>query len=160
MRVQIELSVDFGQPIRLSEMAKHKRALLVRGIYFITEGEPEKVLDPVGETVVYIGKAIKQTVHGRCLRHVQSVTDSRSKTGNPLSGPGHSFKAYREGIGRDPSRLWVTPGVMAVGVPYAISCAEEYLLHQYWLKHGRYPWCNSAGQVRHAEPDLAPDAVT
>jgi len=151
MRVQIELCVDFGQPVRLSEIDAHKQSLLVHGVYIIAEGGPKgKTIDPTLEEVVYIGKAIKQTVHGRCVRHVQSVKDARSRSGKPLSEPGFSFKSYRERINRDPSRLWVTPGVMCVDIPYAISCAEEYLLHQYRLLHGRYPWCNSAGQEKDA----------
>ncbi len=159
MRVQTELSVDFGKPVLLSEIAQHKQSLLVHGIYVITEGSPGQELDPVAENVVYIGKAIKQSVYGRCYRHVQSVTDARSKTGNPLSGPGHSFKLYRERIDFDPSRLWVTPGAMEVDIPYAISCAEEYLLHQYHLEHGRYPWCNSAGQARQPEQLSRPAGI-
>ncbi len=148
MRVQIEFNADFRPPVQLSEIKRRKGSLLVHGIYVITEGRPGKVLDPCAENVVYVGKAIKQTVYGRCYRHVQSVTDARSNSGNPLSGPGHSFKRYREKINFDPSRLWVAPGVMSVDIPYAISGAEEYLLHEYRLKHGRYPWCNSAGQQR------------
>jgi len=161
MRVQIELAVDFGQPVRLSEIATHRRQLLVHGVYVITEGKPSgKLLDPSTAEVVYIGKAIKQTVHGRCVRHVQSVLDARSsKSGKPLSGPGHSFKKYRERIKFDPSVLWVTPDVMATDLPYAISCAEEYLLHHYLLKHSRYPWCNSAGQEKHAVPGTSSPAT-
>lgn len=151
MYVRIPIRIDFREPVRLSEIALHKPALLVRGVYILTEGKPKaKVFDTTSVAVVCIGKAIRETIFSRCQKHLWSVQDARLSNGRPRSGPGHSFKWYREQISKDASLLWLTPGVMREERPYEISCAEEYLLHQYRQKHGRYPWCNSAGQQRHA----------
>lgn len=150
MELWIQLDIRFGDAVRLSAIKRHRDYLSVHGIYVITEGRPQlEPFDPFDERVVYFGKAIKQTVYGRCTRHRQSVTDARSSTGRPLSDPGYSFRQYRKRINYDPSLLWVVPGIMCTKRPYAISCAEEYLLEQYKDRYGRYPWCNSAGQVKH-----------
>lgn len=149
MRIQVELCVDFRAPVQLAEIVKHKQTLLVRGIYILTEGKPRgKGFDTTAVEIVCIGKAIRETIFSRCQKHLWSVQDARLTNGKPQTRPGHSFKNYRETIGLDASVLWLTAGVMCEDFPYAISCAEEYLLHHYNLKHGRYPWCNSAGQKR------------
>lgn len=158
MRVQVEVYVEFGQPIQLTEITRHRQALLVRGIYVLNEGKPRgKVFDTVAKRIVCIGKAIGETIFSRCQKHMWSVQDARLSNGNPRTTPGHSFRRYRETINFDASVLWLTPGVMCAEKPWAISCAEEYLLYQYKEKHGRFPECNSAGQKRQAEPGAAPD---
>ena len=99
MRVQVEICVDFGKPVRLTEIGQHKQTLMVRGIYILTEGKPRRgVFNTTSAKIVYIGKAIGETIFSRCQKHMWSVQDTRLSNGNPRTAPGHSFKRYRETI--------------------------------------------------------------
>lgn len=149
MHIQIEFFIAFGLPVRLSNIIEHKQSLLARGVYVLTEGKPRlKAFDPLTAKTICIGKAIRETIFSRCQKHLWSIQDARLSNGKPRSGPGHSFIKYRESINFDATMIWLTPGVMSEDAPYAISCAEEYLLHEFKVKHDRYPWCNSAGQAK------------
>lgn len=149
MHIQVEFSIDFGAPVRLLEIIERKQSLCAPGIYILSEGILRgKSLNTTSGKIVYIGKAIRETIFSRCQKHLWSIQDDRFTNGNPRSRPGKSFKRYRESIQFDASKIWLTPGFMCEGLPYQISCAEEYLLHQFKETNSRYPWCNSDGQAK------------
>lgn len=146
LRIQLELCIDFAPPLRLSEVETHKQKLSLRGVYLLIERLTEEAeVTPFGPSVVYIGKAIKETIFSRCRKHLWSVQDARLGTGKPRTAPGDEFKRYRESIGFNPFVLWLVPGPMSEAKPYLISCAEEYLLFEFARRHGRLPKANTAG---------------
>ncbi len=148
MRIQLELTIDFGSPIPLADVVSRRKEFPRCGVYFIVACATEKEAreaKPTDEAVVYIGKANREEMSSRCQKHLWSITDARLLSGNPRSSPGAAFKRYRESVGLSAADHWVIPGAMSDDKPYLIPCAEEYLLHEYVRTHGRLPLCNTAG---------------
>jgi hypothetical protein len=146
MRVSLKLKIDFGKPVRLSDVENHRKSFPPHGVYLLVERiSPRSKIDPLASSVIYIGKAVRETMFSRCRKHMWSVQDALLRTGRPRTAPGSGFRKYREIIGRDPSRLWAVPGEMCIDEPYLISCAEEFLLFKYKQRHGRLPFANTAG---------------
>ena len=128
----------------LPDIKSQKSALLKQGVYFLHEGEPKRTaFDPYSPSVVYIGKAIGETIFSRCHKHCAALLDERLSSGLPSMRPGKNFKAYRAVIGGSLHNLYVIPGFMSSDEPYLISCAEEYLLHKYLQRHGQRPRANT-----------------
>lgn len=146
IRKQLELQIDFGTALRLAKVIEHQQDLKIRGVYFLIESvsKPRKP-SPFDKSVVYIGKAIKETIFTRCQKHLWSVQNALLKSGNPRTRPGVDFKRYRESIAFDASCLWLVPGIVAGDQPFLISCAEEYLIYEYQRIHRRRPQANTSG---------------
>jgi hypothetical protein len=137
---RIAASVAFeavlGEPVPLSDLERHKAALLTCGVYFLHEGIPT-TFDPYSPSVVYIGKAIGETIFSRCRKHRAAIS------ADPNVRPGKRFQAYCTATKGSFHNLYVVPGFMDSRKPYLISCAEEYLLHRYATRRGEKPRANT-----------------
>jgi hypothetical protein len=128
----VSFTISLGDPVSLVKFEEYKADFLKRGVYFLHEGRPcISDFSPFSNSVVYIGKAIGETIFSRCMKHRSAFRDERLPSGKPSMRPGKNFKTYRSEIGGRLENLWVVPGFMNAEEPYLISCAEEYLLHQY-----------------------------
>jgi hypothetical protein len=146
MQIELTVRIEFRSAVNLAEIDKHKVTLGCRGVYLLIEAPIQPIHpDPFSPDVVYIGKAIKETLFSRNRKHLWTVTAATSSNGTPKTAPGEEFKRYRESINHDPSRLWIVPGVMSAEFSYLISCAEEYLLFEYKRRNKRLPKANTAG---------------
>jgi len=144
-QIDISINIDFGDFIRLDKIESHSDVLRCAGIYFLLEGRKQPTeKDPLDSMVVYIGKAIRETILSRNQKHYMSVADTRTEAGVPKTRPGKAFRQYREKIDYNPKILWVWPGRISKERPYQISCAEEYFLFEYRKTHGRSPNANTA----------------
>ena len=115
-----------------------------RTVYALREGECRaQEFEPLGHEVVYIGKAIGETVFSRCQKHLWTVTNRRDKFGKPKTNPGVRFKTFRANREFRTDGLYVFPALMAEADPYLVSCAEELLLFRYRKKHGDIPIANT-----------------
>lgn len=162
MKVDLTLAIQFNQPLCLKAWEEGHPAPLrgdKRGVYLIFHGRPPVSIDidDPAENLIYIGKAVRETVSSRCLKHYWSVTDSRAANGNARTKPGRRMKAFRELIEHDAGKLWVVAGVMDPAHPYLMSCAEELLIHRYTLRHRRLPLANTAGGLLLEPLDEAED---
>ena len=81
---------------------------------------------PHSKSIVYIGKAIRETIYSRCRKHRAALREERLPSGQRSMRPGKNFKAYRAAAGGSLEGLYVIPGFMSLSEPYLISCAEEY----------------------------------
>jgi len=134
--------VEVRPAIPLAMVPMHKE-LRVRGVYFILEGPQDGPHNPQAEHVIYIGKAIAQTIHKRGCIHLDTMTDARRANGNAKTGNSRAFKAYRTQAEFDHRRLWFVAGEMNPNKPWLISCAEGFLIHEFERRHGRKPKCNT-----------------
>lgn len=141
----VSFEITLGDPLPLADLEQYRSALIAHGIYFIQEGRPDiAAFDPYSFRVVYIGKAIGETIYSRCHKHRAALLDERSSSGKPTMRPGRNFRAYRDSVGNSPDNLWATPGYMNKDKPYLISCAEEYFLHEYAQRnHSAGPRANT-----------------
>lgn len=140
----LHLHVAFGEPTPLPDFAQRIQPLLVQGVYALRDGHCKAGdFDPLGREVVYIGKAIGETIFTRCQKHFWTVTDRRAADGKSKTNPGVRFKAFRVGRQLSANGLYVFPAPMAAADPYLISCAEELLLFRYRQAHGDIPIANT-----------------
>jgi hypothetical protein len=144
VRVRLRFTATFGEPVRLSKLAEFKPQFQRRGVYFLCEGKPPSgAFDPYSRRVIYIGKAIGETIFSRCQKHLWALRDARLSSGTPRTRPGRNFKAYRAAVAGAHDKLYVVPAFMNERHPYLISCAEEYFLHQYAEANGASPKANT-----------------
>ncbi len=132
----LTFEVSLGMPISLRNVESHRDTLLKHGVYFLHEDLPTE-FDPYSTSVIYIGKAIRETIFSRCCKHRAALR------GDPNMRPGRNFKAYclNDTVAID--KLYIVPGFMDVEPPYLISCAEEFLLYRYDHRHGMPPRANT-----------------
>ena len=133
---KVRFEAVVGDPVALADIERHKVFLLRSGVYFLHEGCP-KAFDPYSAAVVYIGKAIGETIFSRCRKHRAAIS------ADPNMRPGKNFRSYRAAIDSSAQKLFVVPAFMDVTKPYLISCAEEYLLHTYAARNGGKPRANT-----------------
>src|SRR5690606_37178135 len=136
--------VAFHPPLPLMRVREHAHVLKARGVYFILEGACDGPHNPFAAQVLYIGKAIRETIGSRGCKHLDTMTDARFSNGNPKTGNSKAFKRYRGKQEFDLRKLWFVPGVMDARTPYLISRAEGYFIHEFERRHGRKPECNTA----------------
>lgn len=144
LRVSLRFTATFGEPVRLSKLAEFKLQFQRCGVYFLREGKPpSRAFDPYSRRVVYIGKAIGETIFSRCQKHLWALKDARLSSGTPRTRPGRNFKVYRAAVVGAHEKLYVVPAFMNELRPYLISCAEEYFLYQYAQANGASPKANT-----------------
>lgn len=129
--------ISLGAPVALRSVESHRDTLSKRGVYFLHEGVPDAKFDPYSPGVIYIGKAIGETIFSRCCKHRAALR------GDPNMRPGKNFKSYRLKVRGAIGKLYVVPGFMDAESPYLISCAEEYLLYRYAQRHKKAPCANT-----------------
>jgi len=144
MRIKVKFIIGFQAPVKLTDLRNHRKELSYPGVYLIVKsnGKPSEV-SPFSKQVVYIGKAIRETIFSRNVKHLGSVMDRRLNSGRPMYAPGSRFIRFRESIKRDPSTLWVIPSL--ISQTYKIWCAEEFLLFEYRRRRGDLPVGNTKG---------------
>lgn len=134
----LTFEISLGASIPLRSVESHRETLSNRGVYFLHEGLPSDLaFDPYSASIVYIGKAIGETIFSRCCKHRAALR------GNPNMRPGKKFKTYCSNRPDAIDLLYVIPGFMDAKLPYLISCAEEFLLHRYAQRHGKVPCANT-----------------
>jgi len=93
------------------------------------------------EDTFYIGMANRETIRSRVNKHYLSITDARTKSGNPVTRPGINLKRFRESIEFNPSNIYV---LCAIVPDNNISVILEPLfVHAYKQIHGRMPAGNT-----------------
>lgn len=138
LSASLTFEISLGAPIALRDLESHRDTLWKRGVYFLHEGLPaDTTFDPYTLGVIYIGKAIGETIFSRCCKHRAALW------GEPNMRPGKNFKTYRSNVMGAIEKLYVVPGFMDAELPYLISCAEEFLLYQYAQRHGKGPCANT-----------------
>lgn len=130
--------ISLGTPIPLRSVESHRETLSKRGVYFLHKDLPaDSEFDPYSLGVIYIGKAIGETIFSRFCKHRAALR------GDPNMRPGKNFKTYCSRVPEAIDKLYVVPGFMDAESPYLISCAEEFLLHRYAQRHGKAPCANT-----------------
>ena len=138
----VNFKIEFSEPIALKLLNSHKHVLNKRGIYLLLNGLEE---DPIYEArnVFYIGKAISETIFTRAKKHVDSITMAKNRNNNPKTRPGKKFKEYSKLIGNNLNKLCIVPGYMHDCMSFEVSCAEEWLIWNYYKAHGVIPSANT-----------------
>jgi hypothetical protein len=133
----LTFEISLGAPIALRSVESHRDTLSRRGVYFLHDGVPNTTFDPYSPGVIYIGKAIGETIFSRCCKHRAALR------GDPNMRPGKNFRTYCSDVPGAIENLYVVPGFMDAESPYLISCAEELLLYRYAQRHGKAPRANT-----------------
>jgi hypothetical protein len=135
--INFELSYTIGPARSIMELKNLKES----GVYFLHEGSvAHKNFNILSTSVVYIGKAISETIQSRCAKHLRALNGEESKS----IRPGKRFKSYRDNLPKNAIRnIFVIPAFMDKSQPHLISCAEEYFLLKYLAENGRLPAANS-----------------
>jgi hypothetical protein len=90
----VSFEVTLGEPVLLSDLEAHRNELLTHGVYFLHEGVARmSAFSPYSKSIVYIGKAIGETIFSRCRKHRAALRDERLPSGQPSMRPGKNFKA-------------------------------------------------------------------
>ena len=146
MDIHLDLHIDFGPPLPLSEVEGRRHELPRHGVYFLLQdhagGNEATAFDPA---VVYIGKALGESIFSRCRKHFWDVMDARSRSRENKAVPADAFRAFGESINFDPSLVWIVAAQMDPDKPYLISFVHDYLLFEFARRHERFPLLNAAG---------------
>lgn len=135
--LNFEMSYTLGHARSILELNDLKRS----GVYFLHDGpvDPQN-FDYLSQSVVYIGKAISETIYSRCSKHLKALNRIESAS----IRPGKRFISYRDSIQKNAiENIYIIPAFMDKSKPYLISCAEEYFLHSYLAKFGDLPKANT-----------------
>jgi hypothetical protein len=138
----VNLSIQFGTAVPLEELGAHKASLNERGVYLLLYGPPEDH-PHFGKNVLYIGKAISETIFTRAQKHAYSITGALHQTGSPRTKPGKRLRAFGTRVGNLLTGLHLVPGYMSGSKSFEVSCAEEWLLWTYRQTHGAIPEANT-----------------
>lgn len=142
--VDLQLTIRFETGIPLSEFEKLPPPLKTKGVYCIREGEClAEEFNPMSKCVKYIGKAIGETIASRCQKHFWTMTNAVNSNGKPKTHPGVRFKQYREARQFNLDGLYVYAATMTDIPGYLVSCAEEFLLHNYKIENNDIPEANT-----------------
>ena len=134
----VTFEIQPGSPIALQDIECHREILQRKGVYLLREGLPtSNSFAPLSAGVIYIGKAIRETIFSRCFKHRAALR------GDPNMRPGKNFMSYRADVPNAIDKLYVIPGFMDAEPSYLISCAEEFLLHRYAQRHKKRPRANT-----------------
>ena len=142
------IQLNFIQPISLNSLKNHRNILSVKGVYFITHSINPPTIEsfsPFQQDVIYIGKAINETIYTRCQKHLVTIRNEKTTNGNPKTYPGKKFKLYRETIEFKSDNHWVIGCSIIEAIGYNISFIEEFLLHHYQKNNNMLPPANTAG---------------
>lgn len=138
--------INFREPVPLAEVAAHAHTFGTWGVYLISEGHPEAVVEGgLPKNVIYIGKGIGEGIAGRSAKHLANMTCAVNAEGRLRIKTSRAIRAYRERVGHDVNDLWFSAAPMDGVNGSVVSFAEEVLLEQYVRAHGRLPVCNTAG---------------
>jgi len=142
--MSVNIDITYLEPLDIQQMGQLLTKLKVSGIYFLVNSIRKPILsefNPYDHEVVYIGKAISETIYSRTRKHFATIRN----TPPPKTKPGKRFIKYREEQGYDASNHWVIAGVMDENKPYEISYVEEYLIAEYQrTNNGDPPRANTA----------------
>jgi len=138
----VSFRVELGAPIALDEIEDQRPMLSVHGVYFMCRGYPRR-FNPLHKTVIYIGKAIRETIFSRARKHRQGIREHLISPELRQMRPGKRYQALREALAGSSESVVLVPGYMPQAEPYLISCAEEYLLHEYLRRIGELPEGNT-----------------
>jgi hypothetical protein len=129
MDIHLELHIDFGAPMPLSEVEGCRHELPQHGVYFPLQdhagGDEATPFDPA---VVYIGKAMGESMFSRCRKHFWDIMDVRLRSRENKAVPADAFRAFGESINFDPSLVWIVAAKMDTDKPYLIAFVHDYLL--------------------------------
>jgi hypothetical protein len=143
-KLSLDINIIYEEPIDLQDVEQLRSKLKVAGIYFIIKSVSRPDLakfNPCGQGVVYIGKAISETIYSRTRKHLATIRN----TPTPKTRPGKRFKTYREEQDFNASNHWVIAGMMEKNKGFEISYAEEYLIAEYQTANeGDPPRANTA----------------
>ena len=134
----------FDTTVQLAELEKHRTLLQRSGVYVVHEKTTElQDFSPYLSTVLYIGKAIGETIYSRCRKHRLAIAEHGLGKDEAKMRPGKRFREYRASVSGQPVTLLVTAAFIAKDQPHLISCTEEYLIHSYEQQHGHKPRANT-----------------
>ena len=138
------VDATFETMVPLAELENHRKLLQRSGVYVIHEKaiEPQE-FTPYSSNVLYIGKAIGETIYSRCRKHRQAIAEHGLGKDEAKMRPGKRFQEYRARASGEPGVLLITAAFLAKDQPHLISCAEEYLTHTYEQQHGHKPRANT-----------------
>ncbi len=144
LTVPLAIELAFETTVPLAEIEGHRTTLQRSGVYLIHEQpQDNEEFNPYLPTILYIGKAIGETIYSRSRKHRQAFSEYGMSKADAKMRPCKRFQEYRASIAGQPGELLLSAAFMDKDKPYLISCAEEYLIHSYFQQHGNRPRANT-----------------
>jgi hypothetical protein len=132
MDITLELKIDFGPVMPLSEVEGRRHDLPEHGVYLLVRdyivGEPA---GPFDASVVYIGKALSESMFSRCRKQFWDILNVKTRSRENKAAPAKARRAYAEGVNFDASATWTVAAKMDAVVFHATPqppCAFSFSL--------------------------------